>query len=314
MPRAIWTGAVSFGLVNIPVKVYSAVRDHQVRFHQVDKETGSRIRYEKVAEKTGDEVDSDQIVLGYEVEKGTLVTLDPGELEELRPRTTRSIDISDFVELAAIDPVYYQRTYWLVPDGDGATRAYRLLASAMVERERVGIGTVVMRNKQYLAAIRPRDGALALSTMRFADEIVDGKEIDGLPGRGGKIAANEMKLATQIIDSLAGPWQPEGYKDTYTEEVRRLVKAHADGDDVVVEDTPAEGGDMLDLMAALEASLKGPGPTKPAKTATGKNAPAKKTPAKKTPAKKATAKKATAKKATARKAPAGRSAAHRKSA
>lgn len=256
MARAIWSGSISFGLVNVPVKVYSAVRDHSVRFHQVDKKTGSRIRYEKVAEKTGEEVDSDRIELGYEAEKGKLVVIDPEELAELRPQTTRTIDIADFVELDEVDPVYYNRTYWLAPDGEAAVRAYRLLVSAMEDRGRVGIGSVVMRNKQYLAAIRPREGALAMSTMRFADEVLPRSDIKELPSKSAKPDAKEMKLATQIIDSLAGPWKPERYHDTYTDEVRKLVAAHEKGKDIVVEEGPAARAEVIDLMAALEASLK----------------------------------------------------------
>src|SRR2546430_14259973 len=136
MARAIWSGSVSFGLVNVPVKVYSAVRDHSVHFHQLDKKTGSRIRYEKIAEKTGEEVDTEQIDLGYQVQKGKLVVVDPGELDQLRPRTTRTIDITDFVELSQVDPVFYNRTYLLLPDGGAAVRAYRLLVAAMEDRNR----------------------------------------------------------------------------------------------------------------------------------------------------------------------------------
>jgi DNA end-binding protein Ku len=256
MARAIWSGSVSFGLVNIPVKMYSGVRDHSVHFHQLDKKSGSRIRYEKVAEKTGKEVAADQVDLGYEVDKGKLVVVDPGELDRLRPQTTRTIDITDFVELSEVDPAYYNRTYWLVPDGERAARAYGLLVAAMEDRNRVGVGMVVMRNKQYLAAIRPREGALAMSTMRFADEVVSWSEINGQPPTSFKIDPKELRLATQIIDSLAGPWKPQRYKDTYTEEVRRLIRAHEKGQDVVVEEAPAARAERVDLMEALEASLK----------------------------------------------------------
>jgi len=258
MARAIWSGSISFGLVNVPVKVYSAIREHKVRFHQVDKQTGSRIRYEKVAEKTGQEVDSDQIELGYKVEKGKLVTLDPSELDELRPETTRMIEIADFVELAEVDPAYYDRTYWLLPDGEAAARAYRLLVEAMEDRGRVGIGTVVMRNKAYLAAIRPRDGALAMSTMHFADEVLPLASVAKAPsGKASKPEERELKLATQIVDSLSSDWEPDRYKDTYSEEVTKLIKAHAEGEDIVVtEPAPDQGGEVVDLMAALEASLE----------------------------------------------------------
>jgi DNA end-binding protein Ku len=255
MARAIWSGSVSFGLVNIPVKVYSGVRDHSVHFHQLDKKSRSRIRYEKVAEKTGREVNADQIDLGYEVEKDKLVVIDPGELEELRPRTTRTIDITDFVELTEVDPVYFNRTYWLVPDGEAAARAYRLLVAAMEDRNRAGVGMVVMRNKQYLAAIRPREGALAMSTMRFADEVVALSDIEGRP-KSFRADRKELGLANQIIDSLAAPWEPQRYHDTYTQEVRRLIQAHEKGQDVVVEEVPAARAQTADLMEVLEASLK----------------------------------------------------------
>jgi DNA end-binding protein Ku len=152
--------------------------------------------------------------------------------------------------------VYYNRTYWLAPDGEAASRAYRLLVAAMEQRGRVGIGMVVMRNRQYLAAIRPREGALALSTMRFADEVIDVGDIDGVPSKSVKVEAKEKQLATQIIDSLAGPWKPEKYHDTYTEEVRELIAAHQKGRDVVVEEAPAAQAEVVDLMQALEASLK----------------------------------------------------------
>jgi DNA end-binding protein Ku len=256
MARAIWSGSVSFGLVNIPVKVYAGVRDHSVHFHQLDKKSGSRIRYEKVAEKTGREVDAAQIDLGYEAEKGKLVVVNPKELEELRPRTTRTIDITDFLELSAVDPVYYNRTYWLVPDGNAAGRAYWLLVAAMEDRDRVGVGMVVMRNKQYLAAIRPREGALAMSTMHFADEVVAWSDIGSEPPKSSSADRKERDLASQIIDSLAAPWEPQRYHDTYTQEVRRLIRAHEKGQDVVVEEAPAARVQTADLMEVLEASLK----------------------------------------------------------
>ena len=177
MARPIWTGSISFGLVNVPVKAFSAVRDHDVHFHQLDKRSGSRIRNRKVSEKSGKEVDSDDIEMGFEVRSGRYVTFDKDELKELRPQSTRAIEISDFVALDEIDPIYYERTYWLAPDGEPAERAYRLLLAALEDRNLVGIGTVVMRRKQYLAAIRPLDHALAMSTMHFADDIVHRADI-----------------------------------------------------------------------------------------------------------------------------------------
>jgi DNA end-binding protein Ku len=257
MGRAIWSGSISFGLVNVPVKLYTAVRDHAMHFHQVDKASGSRIRYEKIADKTGEEVDSADIELGYEISKGRMVVVDPEELAALRPRTTRTIDITDFVELSQIDPVFYNRTYWMAPDGEGAERAYRLLVAAMEDRGKVGIGMVVMRNKQYLAAIRPREGALALSTMRFADEVLPPSSVDPIPAKPSKPPAKELRLATQIIDSLSANWDPSGYHDTFTEEVQELIKRHDKGEDIVMEvEEPAEQATVTDLMKALQASLE----------------------------------------------------------
>jgi DNA end-binding protein Ku len=255
MARAIWSGAISFGLVNVPVKAYTAVREHTVHFHQLQKGTGSRIRYEKVAEKSGKEVPNEDIELGYELHKGKYVVVDPDEIAELRPNTTRTIDVADFVDLTEIDPIYYNKTYWLAPAGDTATRPYQLLLAAMEDQQRVGIGAVVMRNKQYLAAIRPLDRALAMSTMHFADEIVPKADIDEIPSRRTKPDAKELRLATQIIDSLTTDWDPRRYRDTYTEEVRKLIDQRAKGKEIVAEEAPAERAEVVDLMAALEASL-----------------------------------------------------------
>ena len=260
MPRAVWSGSISFGLVNVPVKAYTAVRDHEVHFHQLEKKTGARIRNQRVSDKTGKPVESGDIELGYEVRKGRHVTFEPSELDELRPESTKAVEVSDFVALEDIDPIYYERTYWLGPDGDAAAKAYQLLLAAMEDRQRVGIGTVVMRNKQYLTAIRPLDGVLAMSTMRFADEVVPQSDVDALPSRRSKPDAKSLKLAQQIIDSLESEWDPKRYHDTYTEELKDIIE-HKDkrrGGDDVVEDDEKQGDDdgkVLDLMAALEASV-----------------------------------------------------------
>jgi DNA end-binding protein Ku len=256
MARSVWSGSISFGLVNVGVKAFTAVRDHDVHFNQLEKGTGARIRYEKVSAKTGEEVESDDIELGYEVGKDRYVTFERSELEEMQPESTRAIEVTDFVALADVDPIYYERTYWLAPSDDAAKQAYQLLLAAMEERERVAVGTVVMRNKQYLTAIRPLDGALAMSTMRFADEVVSRKDIDEIPDRRAKPDAKSLKLATQIVDSLASDWKPEQYEDTYAEELRRLIKAKGEGKEVVAEAAPAERSNVVDLMAALEASVE----------------------------------------------------------
>jgi len=274
MARPVWTGSISFGLVNVPVKAYTAVRDHDVHFHQLEKRSGSRIRNKKVSEKSGKEVDADDIQLGFEIRKGRYVTFDKDEVKDLKPASTRSIEVSDFVALADVDPIYYDRTYWLGPASDEGKQAYQLLLSAMEDRERVGIGTVVMRNKQYLAAIRPLDGVLAMSTMRFADEVVPRSEVDGLPARRSKPDAKAMKLATQIVDSLAGDWKPERYHDTYADELRKRIKAKDKGKEIVEEEPAADtSADVLDLMEALQASVKkAKGGRKSARTRSRKSA------------------------------------------
>ena len=300
MPRSVWKGSIGFGLVNVPVKAYTAVRDHTIHFHQLDKKSGARIRNKRVSDKSGREVDSDDIELGFEVSKGQHVTFDSEELEELRPASTRVIEVSDFVALDEIDPIYYERTYWLAPDGDEAKRAYQLLLEAMEQEQRVAIGTVVMRNKQYLTAIRPLDGALAMSTMRFADEVVDRSAIDEIPARRTKPAPKELKLATQIIDSLASDWEPKRYHDTFTEELTDLITRRAKGEDITPEpDAEEKGGKVIDLMEALEASL-GKASSKrtrtPAKKAAAKTAKASKRSSSKRSARKGNARKGNARK------------------
>lgn len=267
MPRAIWTGSIAFGLVNVPVRAFPAVKDQQVHFHQLEAGTGSRIKYQKVSAASGEPVDAENIEKGYEISRGKYVVVDPDELDALRPKTTHAIDIEDFVELQEIDPVYYAGTYWLAPDGEAAKRAYGLLLKAMEKEGRVGIGHVVMRNKQYLAAVRPLDGALAMSTMRFADEV---RAADDLDIDVDKPSEKEMKLATSMIDSLTVDWDPKKYKDTYTEQLRDLIAKKADGEEITAEVEEERPAKVLDLMAALEASVSAAreGAKKPAKRAT----------------------------------------------
>lgn len=256
MARPVWRGAISFGLVNVPVKAYSAVRDHDVHFHQIDRRTGSRIRNRKVAAETGEEVAPDDIELGFEVGEGRYVTFDKDELDELRPASTRTIEVTDFVALEEIDPIYYERTYWLAPDGEAAQQAYQLLRAAMEDRRRVAIGTVVMRNRQYLAAIRPLDGALAMSTMRFADEVVHRSAVEEIPDRAAEPDPKMLGMATQLIDSLTSDWDPSRYHDTFTEELRERIEAKESGEEVTT--APGEPGEpkVVDLMQALEASVE----------------------------------------------------------
>jgi DNA end-binding protein Ku len=256
MARPIWKGSISFGLVNVQVKAFTAVRDHNVHFHQLDKKSGARIRNRKVSEKSGKEVDATDIELGFEIRKGRYVTFDKAELDELRPASTRSIEVTDFVGLAEIDPIYYERTYWLAPDGDQAKQAYQLLLAAMEDRQRVAIGTVVMSNTQYLAAVRPLDGVLAMSTMRFADEVVPRRDVDGLPSRRTKPDSKAMKMATMLVDSLEADWDPERYHDTFTEDLRERIAAKGSGKKIDSDEAEAPKAEVLDLMAALEQSVQ----------------------------------------------------------
>jgi DNA end-binding protein Ku len=325
MPRPVWSGSISFGLVNVQVKAYGAVRDHRVHFHQIDKGSGSRIGYQKIAKETGEIVSSEDIEMGYEVSKGRYVIFDPSEIEELRPKTTRLVKVDDFVDINDIDPVYYDKTFWLAPDGDAAAHAYPLLLEAMEAEGRIGVGTVVMRNNQYLAAIRPLDGALAMSTMRFEDQIVERDAIPGLDVEVDAPSSKELALATQIIESLSSEWDPSRYHDTYTAELRKLITAKDEGNEIITEEEPA-GAKVIDLMAALEASVAAarsgnidaaelPDDADDADDSAEEPSAAKKSPAKKGPAtKKAPAKKGpaaekgAAKKATAAKAPAAKKA------
>jgi DNA end-binding protein Ku len=257
MARPVWSGVISFGLVSVPVKAYPAVRDHDVHFHQIDKGSGSRIRNRKVSAKTGKEVDNADIELGFETSKGRYVTFSNRELDDLRPASTRAVEVSDFVSLDDIDPIYYERTYWLGPADDAAVKPYQLLRAAMEDRGLVAIGTVVMRNKQYLTAIRPLEGALAMSTMRFADEVVPRSDVDGVPDRRTKPDQRMLRMANQLVDSLTTDWNPRRYHDTFTEELRERIEAKQAGKKLEIE--PEEGAEpkVIDLMQALEDSVKG---------------------------------------------------------
>jgi DNA end-binding protein Ku len=287
-------------LVNVPVKVYSAVHHQSVQFHQLEESSGARVRNKRVSEKTGKEVPYEKIVKGYEFGKGKYVTITQDELEEFKPDATRTIDVDDFVDLDEIDPIYYDATYYLAPaskDG-GATKAYALLLQAMQKKQKVGIGKVVMRTKQYLAAIRPlENNVLALSTMLFEDEIVPKSEIPEVPSRSSSVSDREIKMASSLIDSLSTEWKPSKYKDTYREELLDLIEKKAKGKEIVVEESAApQETKVLDLMAALEASLDAA--KKGTKAPAGKKTTARKTTSRKTAANKTAAKKTAAKKRT----------------
>ena len=255
MPRAIWSGAISFGLVNIPVKLYSAVSKKTVRFHQIDAESGGRVRQKRVG-PDGEEIAYEQIVKGYEIGPDRYVTISPEELEALEPQKTRTIDIEDFVDLEQIDPIYYDHPYYLAPD-TGAAKAYRLLVDAMEDSGKVAVARVVLRSKEHLVAIRPRDGALAMETMLFADEVIPPESLEELVAGDGDVQTSdrELAMANQLIDSLASDFEPEKYRDEYRERVLDLIERKAQGETIVIEEPEAEPEKVPDLMAALEASI-----------------------------------------------------------
>ena len=276
MARSIWSGAISFGLVNVPVKVFTAVRKKDVRFHQLHEKDGARIQQKRFCSKEDKEIPYDEIVKGYEIGSGQYVMIDPDELEALDPEATRTIDIEDFVDLDEIDPLYYDTNYYLVPDERGG-KAYRLLLEAMQEANKVGIARVVMRTKQYLVAVRPVGDALVMSMLNFHDEVVAQDELEGLPNKKQSASDRELKMAEQLIASLATDWDPSKYHDTYREKVLDLIEKKAEGKEIVAPEEPSRPAPVVDLMAALEASLK---------AAKGEPADDDKKPAKKAPAKK----------------------------
>jgi len=250
----MWSGAISFGLVNVPVKLFSAVSSKDVRFHQLDSKPNARVRQKRVSSASGEEVPYENIVKGYELRPDTYVAISSTELEALDPKASHTIDICDFVDLDQIDPIYYDRPYYLVPDRTGA-KAYALLRDAMRETNKVGIARVVLRTKQYLAAIRPLDDVLVLETMLFHDEVVPRSDLE-LPSEADvEVTDRELKMARQLIDSLTTDFEPDQYEDEYRQRVMDLIDAKAAGQEVVVEPSAAEPSRVEDLMAALEASL-----------------------------------------------------------
>lgn len=255
MPRAIWSGAISFGLVNIPVKLVTAVDRKNVRFRELRRSDTSRVRYRKVAASDGEEVSGDEMVKGYEIAPDRYVVLEPDELKALAPESSRSIEIEDFVELADIEPINFDSSYYLVP-ADTAAKPYQLLHTAMTESGRAAVARFVMRTKEHLAVIRPIGPALAVTTLVYHDEIVDADSLDGLPGDDVEPSERELKMAASLIESMTVAWEPERYTDTHRERVLELIEAKAAGEDIAtVPDDERESGEVVDLVAALEASL-----------------------------------------------------------
>ena len=257
MPSTAWTGAISFGLVSIPVKLYSAVSRKQVRFHQVDTRTGARVRQKRVSAADGTEVAWDDIAKGYEQSNGEYVVLTDSDLAGLDVKATKTIDIEQFVDLSEIDPIVYDTAYNVVPD-PSTPKPYALLLEAMENSGKVAVARFVMRTKEHIAALRPLDGRLVLSTMVFADEVNDPAEHEALEAVSEvEVSAKERKVAEALIDSLTEPFDPAEYTDTYREKVLDLIEARAGGATEIVEGEPVEEEDdkVVDIMAALEASI-----------------------------------------------------------
>ena len=278
MPRAIWSGAISFGLVNIPVKLYSAVSKKTVRFHQIDAESGQRIRQQRVNPETGEEVPYEQIVKGYEISPDEYVTISNEELEALEPQKTRTIDIEQFVDLEQIDPIHYDHPYYLAPD-KGAGKAYKLLLDAMEQADKVGIARVVIRSKENLVALRAYNGAITMETMLFPDEVVEPSTIEDLDAVDGnvKTTKRELDMAKQLIESLSGDFDPSGFRDEYRDRVLDLIERKAAGETITVEAPEPERKEVPDLMAALEASISASkSPPKKSRASNGSGASKKK--------------------------------------
>ncbi len=248
-PRSLWTGTISFGLVSVPVRMFGATESKELRFHFLDKHDLQPIAYDKVRRDTGKHVDDDDIVRGFEVEKGRYVPLDDEDLDRLDVELTKTIDICDFVDLDEIDPIYFRKAYYLAPQ-DGAEKPYRLLTRALEETGKVAIAKIVIRNKQHLAALRPSNGTLVLETMYYADEVRQPERVGG-----GRLAKPEVELAKSLVENLSAKFDPNKYDDTYRKELLQLLRAKAKGKELPEPEQEPEG-EVVDLMAALRESVE----------------------------------------------------------
>ncbi len=319
MPRPIWSGAISFGLISIPIRLFPAVRRKNVSFNQLDSETGSRVKMKRVSAETGEEVAYDDIVKGYEVTKGNYVIITDEELTTLDPKKSRTIDIVEFVQLSEIDPLYFDSAYVVAPD-ELSAKAYAVLEQAMESAGMVAIASFVMRTKQYLCALRAADGKLLLSTMVYGDEVADFNEIEAFEHlEDVEVKPAELAMAEQLIESLTEPFEPAKFEDDHRQRVLDLIQAKVDGEELAPLEDDEPTAEIIDLAAALEASVaaaKAARERHPTSSvaadadADGAEASTKieKAATKKAVAKKSTAKKATSKKAAAKKAPARKSA------
>lgn len=256
MARPIWTGVLSFGLVSVPVALYTATDSHTVHFHQLQRGTSDRIRNKRVNERTGEEVGLEDIVKGFDTGE-EYVLVEPKELDEIAPGRSKSLEVSGFVDLDRVDPIFFDKTYYLGPKGREYTKVYSLLGQALTESNRAGIATFVMRGREYLVAVKAEKGLLALHTLHWADEIRDPhKEIPDLPQTAGQASAGGLKMARQLIDALAIDWQPEDYHDRYQEKVAQLIEAKQAGGRVEKAEPAPKATGAVDLMEALRASVE----------------------------------------------------------
>ena len=256
MPRTIWKGALNFGLVNVPVGLYSATQDKTIHFNQFEEGTSDRIRYKKINERTGDEVPAAKIVKGYDLGGGEYVLLTDEELDAAEPEKSKLIEITDFVDLEQIDPIFFRSTYYLAPEGEAANKAYALLRQVMRDANKVAIGTMVMRNKEYPVAIRPDDDVLKLETMYFADEIRSPtKDLPELPS-ADEVTAREVQMAGLLLESMESDWNPEKYEDTHRLQLEAIIEAKRQGDEIVLgTETQPASTKVVDLMDVLSASI-----------------------------------------------------------
>jgi DNA end-binding protein Ku len=256
MARATWSGFLSFGLVSVPVGLYTATADQTIHFNQLHKGTSNRVRYKKVDEDTGEELSTEDIVNGYPLGGGEYVVVTRGEMAGAAPGKSELIEIQDFVDLEEIDPIFFRQSYYLAPKGKGSDRAYALLLEAMNETNKVGIATLVLRDKEHLVAIRPSEKVLMLETMYFEDEIRDPQqELETLP-EIGNASPRELKIAKQLIESLTDKWEPSRYQNTYRSRIEELIEKKRKGNAVVFGDEERPKSNVVDLMSALQASIE----------------------------------------------------------
>lgn len=260
MARPLWKGAINFGLVHIPVSLWKATRSQDLHFRMLHEKDLVPIKQKKVCPEHGKEVSQDEIIKGYEIRKGEFIPIDDKDLEALEPENAHSIDIEDFVNLSEVDPIYFETSYFISPD-KGAARPYRLLVAAMEESGKAAIVRFVMRSKQHLALVRPFSMGLEITTLYYADEVVDFGEIPGIP-KADKPAKQELDMAVRLIESMSREFNPENYEDEYREEVLEMIEQKAEGIEPVKQEEPKKKAKVIDLMGALQASLENRGDDK----------------------------------------------------